>query len=333
MTRFGIGLYNADRLDKMLSLFEAVTLNSIQNQKEKNFFYLIVVDSNLPEKILLRLNELIKGDEKSFLVSIDITQLTNVHTGSFNWVWDKCQDFILKNELIDCVDEYIITSNLDADDAWRLDMISSVNIIVNQEIKSIENNISRRPTWTRHSPGLAITFPHGYNWFIEKNHLKPIIFDFPSMSVFIVSKFSSGISCCSSRHAQWGNFSMVVQFEIIREREDQAMWLYSLHDEQVTSWSAHGASEIFKKHEQIFYADYGINEKKIKEWIKRYSVYNIDSFEGKPAAEKYNLIFRITYLNRALRAYHEKGDKNLNIKIIAVEKERLACIDELNKIK
>ncbi len=332
MTRIGIGIYDANRLHKMISLFEAVTLNSIQNQKEKNFYHLIVVDSNIPEKCLLTLNQLIKDHQNTFIVSVDVTQLTNVHTGSFDWVWDKCQHFILKNELIDYVDEYVITSNLDADDAWRIDMTASLNVIVNEEIKTIENNIDKRPTWTRHSTGLAITFPFGYHWFIEKNNLKPIIFAFHSMSVFIVSKFSSGISCCSSRHAQWKNFSNVVQFKIIQERQDQAMWLYGSHDEQVISWSSEGGTGILDELKESFYGDYGIDGEKIKKWIAMYSLNNRNTYEGKSAAEKYSLIFKIAYLNRAIIAYREQENKNLSKKIIAVEKERLASIAELKKL-
>ncbi len=332
MTRIGIGIYNTERLNKMINLFEAVTLSSIQNQKEKNFYHLIVVDSNIPKKCMFHLSELIKDYKNTFLVPIDITELVHVHTGSFDWVWDKCQDFILKNELIDHVDEYVITSNLDADDAWRLDMITSVNIIVNQEIKTIESDLDKRPTWTRHSPGLAITFPFGYHWFIAKNNLKPIIFGFHSMSVFIVSKFSSGISCCSSRHAQWKNFSNVVQFKVIQERQDQAMWLYSSHDEQVISWSSEGGTTIIEEHEESFYGDYGIDGKKIKKWVAMYSVDNQDSYIGKSAAEKYSLIFKIACLNRALISYREHDNGNLNDKIDRTEKERLNCIAELKKI-
>jgi hypothetical protein len=316
----------------MLALFEAITLNSIKNQKEKNFYHLVVTDLNIPDECLQALNKMIENDNNSFVILIDVTQLTNVHIGSFDWVWDKCQDFILKNNLIDDIDEYVITSNLDADDAWRLDTITSVNVIVNHEMKTIENDIEKRPTWTRHSPGLAITFPFGYHWFIEKNKLKPILFDFHSMSVFIVSKFSSGISCCSSRHAQWKNFSMVVQFKVIKERQDQAMWLYSSHDEQVISWNSDVGTAILKEHENIFYSDYGINEKKIKTWLKKYSNDNSNSYKGKSAAEKYNLIFSIAYLNKALIAYREGKNKEVNKQIMLAEKERLALIDKLTKL-
>src|SRR5438105_9323758 len=101
ITRIGLGLYDEPRLNKMIDLFEAVTLSSLAKQTSQEFVCLIVLDAHMPAASSSRIEKLIDGCSNFYLVPIDVTQLVQVHIGCFDWVWDRCQDFILAADLLD----------------------------------------------------------------------------------------------------------------------------------------------------------------------------------------------------------------------------------------
>src|ERR1700719_1905203 len=110
ITRIGLGLYNEAKLNRMIDLFEAVTLSSLANQTDQEFVCLIVLDAHMPASARNKIDQLVDGHSNFFLVSIDVTQLVQVHIGCFDWLWDQCQDFILAAGLVDDPRDYIITS-------------------------------------------------------------------------------------------------------------------------------------------------------------------------------------------------------------------------------
>src|SRR5262245_42672471 len=201
ITRLGFGIYDEARLNKMIDLFAAVTLPSIKNQT-KELFWLIAVDKACAEANKKKIQSLIAGHSNYHCVEIDVTNLSNVRLACFDWVWDHCQSFILEKGLIENPEEYVITSIIDADDAWNREVISTVDQLVRSKMPTQFEKLSARGTWLRHSVGLAITFYDGYVWFLSEKRIWPLKDEFRSMSVFVVARFSSGISACSCRHTQ-----------------------------------------------------------------------------------------------------------------------------------
>src|ERR1700732_437767 len=127
ITRLGLCVYNEHWFEKMIDLFEAVTFPSLVRQSSAEFIWLIVVDANIPPKARQRLEGLLSSFPNYHLVSIDVTQLQRLRQGCFDWVWDHCQDFILESGFLDDPFDYIVTSLIDADDAWHRDVISTIN--------------------------------------------------------------------------------------------------------------------------------------------------------------------------------------------------------------
>src|SRR5215211_2386033 len=214
ITRLGLCVYNEQRLARVIDLFEAVTLSSLVHQESKHFVLLIVIDSNMPPNSRRRLEGLLSHHPNCHLVQIDITQMLHVRHGCFDWVWDHCQEFLLQGVMFDDPYEYVITSLIDADDAWHRDVIRTVNQFMSERLPHVCMGEEKRGTWLRHTSGIVATFPRGYKWFVGANLWEPVRRPFMSMAVFVAMRFSSGISVCSSRHRAWPSYSDVLAFDV-----------------------------------------------------------------------------------------------------------------------
>ena len=126
VTRIGIGIQNENWYSSILSLFEAITFPCLRAQTSTNFQSLLVVDKNIPASAKSRLSTIINGHTNFHVVPIDLTALWMVRQGCFDYVWDCCQDYLLAHRIITDPFEYIITSVLDADDAWHRGTVAFV---------------------------------------------------------------------------------------------------------------------------------------------------------------------------------------------------------------
>jgi hypothetical protein len=303
ITRIGLGIYREPRLNKMIDLAEAVTFSSLANQTNQEFACLVVLDAHMPSAARNKIDQLLDGHSNFFPVPIDVTNLIEVHIGSFDWVWDQCQDFILAAGLIEDPRDYIITSVLDADDAWRRDVVSSVNGFFAQRFSKLRAMEKDRTTWIRHSAGMAMTFPRGYQWYIAPNKVDVLAMEFHSMAVFVTSRFSSGISACSSRHSQWREYSKVVQFDVGVEAIDRPMWVYTRHHEGVVPWNALQAMQVDSRLENELSDTFGIDMEKIRRWRSAYPAGGNSIYSGqRTTGEQYDRIFHIASVNRKIRA-------------------------------
>jgi Putative rhamnosyl transferase len=336
ITRIGLGTYREPRLNKMIDLAEAVTFSSLGKQTNQEFICLVVLDADMPNAARNKIDRLLDGHSNFFSIPIDVTNLTEVHIGSFDWVWDQCQDFILETGLIEDPNDYIITSVLDADDAWRRDVVSSVNGFFAQRLSKLRAMEKERTTWIRHSAGMAMTFPRGYQWYIATNKVDVLTMEFHSMAVFITSRFSSGISACSSRHSQWREYSKVLQFDVAVEAIDRPMWVYTRHHEGVVPWNALHAMQVDGRLESELSDTFGIDMEKIRQWRSAYPTAVNSMYSGqRTTGEQYDRIFRIASFNRKLRALKNRMSAegsdltSLKDEIKRCEAERARLIEKL----
>jgi len=341
ITRLGLCVYSADWFDRMIGLFEAVTLASLARQSDPNFVWLIVVDAGMPAQARRKIEELVSPRANCRLVAIDVTRVTRVRQGCFDWVWDHCQDFILESGLIEDPCDYIITSVIDADDAWHRDVMSTVNSFVGRRLPQLCIGEEARGTWLRHTCGVAATFPRGYKWFVASHALEPVEFPFMSMAVFVAARFSSGISACSSRHRGWPSYCDVLAFEAAEIEPDRPMWVYSRHDRSTQPWDA-GPLVPMESHESArLHDEFGIDQDKVEQWRQQYPALATQSrsatHSGCDVSAQYDRIFRIAALNRKIEALkHREGPrcgagarKPLHEVLARTQEQRGALIDEL----
>ena len=308
VTRLGLGIYDEQRLNKMISLFEAVTLPSIQVQTSQEFSWLIVVDAACPAPSKDRILDLISGCKNYHCVPIDLKSIYKVRLGCFDWVWEACETFIFANQLIRQSDEYVITSIIDADDAWNRETIEVVNRTAIEKLPEVSGRGANRGTWLRHSVGVTITFLDGYVWFISTQRIWPLKDEFRSMSVFVVARLSSGISACSCRHTQWRKYSEILDFEVMSLPAKVPMWIYSRHDEAVESWNAAQGMQMPASFRERLETLFGVDWKKLDKWLLDYPpAHQTTKQFNFSAAQQYDVMFQIAAKNREIRSLKESA--------------------------
>jgi hypothetical protein len=338
ITRLGFGIYDERRLAKMIDLFGAVTAPSLAHQNSRDFTWLVTIDANMPGKWRAAIERLVAGHRNAFVLEIDVARLIRVHAGCFDWVWDHCQDYLLRNGLVEDPHRYVTTSNLDADDAWACDVVATVNRLAAEKLPVLEQAESKRATWTRHSAGTVVTFSIGLDWFLAENRIGLTDYAFHSMAIFVTARFSSGISVCSSRHSHWPAYARVAGFQILKLRTKKPMWIYGRHDEQVMTFKVNpGARPVHARLEDRLHADFGVDLEAVRRWRSRYRVQPEAVNPRRRAADTYDLIFRIAALNRKLAALEARGgeisaaEEPLAARIAACRAERQRLVDRLRE--
>jgi hypothetical protein len=107
-------LLNENRLEKKLEIFLKKTYQSMINQTNLNFEWVILVHDNIPKKIYDRLIDLNK------LIVVKNSEVGNIVNWTFNY-------FDLSNI------DYIITSRLDDDDLLHVNAINQIQQSINNE--------------------------------------------------------------------------------------------------------------------------------------------------------------------------------------------------------
>jgi hypothetical protein len=311
VTRFGLGVSSAQWFERMIDLFEAVTFASVARQTSQEFTWIITVDAAMPANSRKRLEAFLRPHPNYHVLPIDVTRLTRMQHGSIDWVWDHCQVYMLEADLLIDPCDYIITSLIDADDAWHKEVISTTNRFINGCLPLICIGEEKRSSRIRHTCGMAVTFPKGFKWFIPVNGIEPMEYAFNSMAVFVAARFSSGISACSSRNSQWKSYCNVVAFEVCELERDRPMWVYVRHDRTMQRWDARNVSVMDRSMSDQLRNAFGIDLEKIDCWRSKYVASSADQaaavHHGSSAAhDQYDRLFRIAALNRKIEVLERR---------------------------
>jgi hypothetical protein len=305
VTRLGLAVYSQAWFDKMIGLFEAVTLSSLARQSSQHFVWLIAVSADMPPQARERIERLLRPYSNYHLIPIDLARLLHMRHGSFDWIWNVCQDYILDRELLDDPYEYVVTSLIDADDAWDRDVVSIINNFMHERLPEICADEDKRGTAIRHTSGMAVTFEHGHRWFIAADAVEPMHYPFLSMGVFVAARFSSGISACSSRHGAWHKFSEVLAFEAASIEGNRPMWVYARHDATIQPWDARNATPMADPDRERLSGSFGIDFEKVRRWNAAYP--SLPVHKGASVTIQFDRMFRIAGLNRQIESLKRRG--------------------------
>lgn len=248
ITRYGIGVREAEWYEYRIKIFSNITLPSVVSQHRLGLYWLIVIDFEIPCAAYFALKDKTDPYEFIHLVKLDSNAIPVMEQGGFGWVWRHLQCYLLSKGVVEDTAIPIITSIIDDDDAWNRNVISLVDSHVLAHGQAcIESEIDySRGYLVRHSFGIFMTFRHGVVMDVDAGLYRNIDNPAQSMSVFVYCRFSSNISACSARHLSWPNFVHVVGFEMHTINDDDLtpMWLYFRHKRVM---SEHRGAEGGKK--------------------------------------------------------------------------------------
>ncbi len=310
LTRLGLGIFRPRWYEEMVALFLAVTAPSLQKQTSQDFEWLIVIDVGMPIAQQLVLQSFTNAHENFHLVHTDVTKMSHMRLGGHDWVYQPCHEYILGRRLVEDPTEYVITSMIDADDAWARTYIESVNTFFDGDVQKLLETEAKRKFHLRHSAGRVLTYPKGCRWFVHNDAIQPIDRAYHSNGISIIARLSSGLSGLSHRHNGWRSGAEIAAFETVEQQSANPMWLYVLHNLNDSKWFDEGALVDRKKNQEIIEKEFGVDLAKITHWHNLYGINERTDHTGCDPADRYSRLFRLTALNRQIAALEKFSDDN-----------------------
>jgi Putative rhamnosyl transferase len=265
-TRFGIGIRDPAWFDHRLAVMSAITMPSLMAQNDQEFEWAIFVHPDLPDHVGRTLEGIIAPfDGRAFIDSNGHSQTNLLAIAS-------------ARDLVDS-SGYVLTGRIDDDDAWVRDTVGEVR--------------TRTANWLRQNtskPGFGMTFENGLVWVmydmldvarvqmkgddaIRKPSLRPYACAFTSISGFVCSPLSHGITPIAGSHSAVPKHLAAAGFEIEVISTTEPMWLYCRHKQ------ADSALERVVKGEKLEIAisnlsqTFGIDEKRTTSYIAKAADY------------------------------------------------------------
>lgn len=229
LTRFGLYVNDEEWYREQLRVFKKYALSSLSEQEDLDFHWIVAIDEHAPKDVIESLNSCLEHFPfKSHLVIYKRREDGRTpKIGGTEWIYDEALDKIGRKNIFKHGSDFHITGMIDADDAWHKSTVKKVKSILKDKVEGIERNERHRGYLVSPSGGAVLTFRHGYYYYEDKNKLQPVLKNFQSMSVFVLSRVLSGISCHSSRHLFWAHFDKVVGFEKLIFETERPMWIYT----------------------------------------------------------------------------------------------------------
>jgi len=241
-------VFGEERLNKRIEVFKKTALQSIIGQSNKNFYWVIMIDSDLPKKFKDIMQSIINDYDNIFLYEHD-----KLRSLSGNYFLGVMKDYI-PNEFYDEA-EYIITTKLDDDDYFHP---NTINVIQSQ----IDQNIDMK----------FIAFKNGL-LLQDETYYK---FDYPintggigiGLSLICKKMFSGKLNIYAPIHTKITEYIdkyidyAKTEFKILETTEP--FWIYVRHQNQSSIFSK---SAILRSQKLISY-NYDDVKKIFKLWGK-----------------------------------------------------------------
>jgi hypothetical protein len=307
-TRIGLGVYNEAWYRRMIDIFEAITFPSLMNQTSQNFDWMIAIDAGMPAAARRRLEEVLADRTNCHFVAIDMTALRHLRLGGSDWVSDHCRDYILAHELVADPTDYVITSLIDADDAWHCDTIANINAHFAARMEHFRAMEPTRANTIRHSSGMIASYAQGLQWYLPTNAATMEQIHFLGTSIFLSARLSCGISADSIRHHQWPAFAQAMGFAIDELESDNPMWIYVRHERSSESWGAGDARPLDAAMTELLERRFGIDMERVRRLRTDPPAdkQNLASHIGRSFGSHVDRLYRLAAINRQIDALERR---------------------------
>lgn len=310
ITRIGLGVYSEAWYARIIDIFQAITFPSLMHQTSQNFDWMIAIDAGMPAAARRRLDEILAHRTNYHVVVIDLTALRHLRLGGFDWVFDHCRDYILAHELVPDPTDYVITSLIDADDAWHCDTIANINAHFAARMEQFRAREPTRANTIRHSSGMIASYSRGLQWYLPTNAATVGQIHFLGTSIFLSARLSCGISAVSIRHHQWPAFAQAMGFAIDELASDDPMWIYVRHDRNSKSWDAGDARPLAAAMTELFERRFGIDMERVQRLRTDSPAdkQNITTHIGRSFGSHVDRLYRLAAINRQIDALERRAE-------------------------
>lgn len=208
ITRFGLGISDESWYEYRISLFKSVTFNSLKSQTNKNFTWIILVDPLISESANAQLAQC-----KAEFPQIEIVTFAPLE----DLVWDVVpRKMILEY----CSDEWILTTRIDDDDAWRRDYVEKLQKYANENLGE--------------EKGAGIEFPEGWEIDISGKTVAHLRYHFHSMGYSILTRRNELYTVYDGSHSDMAKNLEQRGYKLIVAENSEKMWLYIRHRQAIS---------------------------------------------------------------------------------------------------
>lgn len=228
-TRFGLYVDSDAWYEKQLLVLTRYLLPSLSAQSDKDFLWLLAVDEFCPSYVLEKLSEEISSSGLDFRIVVFKRKESGRQPkiGGTEWLFEEALDKVGRKSIFSSPDEFYVSAMIDSDDGWHFSTVKYVKQLFEKSLPSLVESEDASAYLTSPSAGAVLTFTNGLYFFEKQASLLSIRTEFSSMSIFVLSRVRSGISCNSSRHLHWEYFHKVVGFKKLSVKTEKPMWIYT----------------------------------------------------------------------------------------------------------
>ncbi|MEM6731559.1 MAG: glycosyltransferase, partial [Myxococcota bacterium] len=232
-TRFNVGVSSRTWLKRKLELFRSTVFSSLAGQSDRNFQWVIGIDFAMPDDVRSELDAMLAPHSNFHAVVIDPGAVSSMRHASISWLQEQGLNHLFARGVITDPCAFAITAIIDDDDAWNTHTVALVRDVMKGFLSESDPDAPRGFLLT-HTPGWALTLPKGICFETHSGRAVVQNIPFHSMTVFVLTRLSSEITACSSRHASWPDFAKTVQFETHVCDTDEPMWVYTRHGDTMS---------------------------------------------------------------------------------------------------
>lgn len=261
-TRFGIGIRDPAWFDHRLVVMSAITVPSLLAQHDQEFEWGVFAPPDIPSKARQALDEILAPfGTRAFIDS-------NGH------VPKNLMDIALARDLVH-PSGYVLTGRIDDDDAWARDTVKRVR--------------SYTQKWFERQPdaaGFGLTFENGLVWVmydmldvdrlqtqgdnsIRRASLRPYSCAFTSISGFVCSPYSVGLTPIGGSHRDVPKHLKDKGFEVDVVPTTEPMWLYCRHKQADSALERVARGEDIRVDICALNQAFGIDETRVRHYIAR----------------------------------------------------------------
>jgi len=200
--KLNVSTYTEEWLSKRFVLFDTYCFPSVQKQTSSDFIWLCLFDKNTPDAYLEKIKQYQEKCPQLKACFLDEEDTKD---------WLGFTRNVIKDHL-DTEDEFVITTNLDNDDAIHINMIKAVSEHVNKDRKAV-----------------LYSFLYGYQYFTEKKIILKMLYPHNHF-LSLVEKNTNDIQTVK----QMGHAKMRKHFETI-DLKTEPYWVEFVHNNNVNN--------------------------------------------------------------------------------------------------
>lgn len=231
VTRLGVGVSERGWFDLFLPTFLNICLPSLAAQTDRRFTWFCACDSNAPETFKEAVKKALSESRlTAYLIEISEDDFSLCQSAGFDWLVRICLRKAGGLQGLTAPSDFVISGLIDGDDAWNRDTVAMVRNRLCAEIPEILKSEHDATYLLAPSGGHLLSFKNGARLYLDNKVFQPCTHKCHSMSIFVISRFRSGIFAASIRHGVWPDFAPLVGFGQSLVDTDEAMWIYTRHE-------------------------------------------------------------------------------------------------------